>query len=410
MKLHYKYFTLILLSCFLASDLVHAQERDTEQGEIVMRQSELDSLLLKIVRYKKEQMAKESKLRNAEAAGEIDGLFNSQDSQQPQRTTMSTGSMDGQPPRTTMSTPMGGQPPQNQGSINQERIYNEFARLNDRIDGLILNLGSSGSGTSSVPPRQTFSTPGGGGQPNVIYMQPDGGSDQPTMAPGFGANATPPRRQNSTNDGRSGQVVVNTGESDEDKESETKIKRSEEKSAQLQNQISDLNEKIRVLGKLEETTESDEYNAEISELNTKIAGLKTSLEESNKAAAEEREKRAKAQEDRAALKNLRDYNMKVYFGNNATTLGPSDKVALEELAKIIKNHEENLTVMLHGFASKSGSAAYNNKISLERAEAVKSALRGFGIQARNIVTLPHGIDDGGDADQARRVEVSLRVI
>lgn len=384
MKLHYKYITLLLLCCFLGSDLIHAQEKNTQQGEIVMTQAELDSLLLKIVRYKKEQMAKQSEYRYASNKG-IDTILRGQ--------------------RTTMSRATMGQPQEQGYSFNEERIYNEFARLNNRIDGLILNLGSS-RGTSSVPPRQTYSSPNQG-QPNVIYMQPDGGSDQPTLAPGFGMN-TQPEGRTRTADGKSDQVVINTSK-DEDKMSDAELKRSQE-SAQLQNQINDLTEKVRVLGKLEETTESDEYDSEISELNSRIAALTTDLEESNKAAAAERESRAQSQRDLAALKDLRAYNMNVYFANNSTTLGPSDKVALGELAKIIKDHEENLTVMLHGFASKSGSASYNNKISFERAEAVKNALRGFGIQARNIVTLPHGVDDSGNANQARRVEVSLRVM
>lgn len=381
MKLHYKYFSLLLLCCFLGNDLIYAQQKNSAQGEIVMKQSELDSLLLKIVRHKKEQMAKQRADRNVAGSRSIDPTL--------------------QPERTTMSASMG-QPQQDVGSYNEERIYNEFARLNNRLDGLILNMGGSGAGVSSVPPRQTFSTPGGG-EPNVIYMQPGSQNQQPTLAPGFGMNAT----QTTPKEGKSDKVIISSGDGDKQSDEQAKLNME---NAKLQNEISQLTEKVRVLGKLEEVTESDEYSAEISELNGKIAELRSNLDQSNKAAASERESRAKSQHELDALKDLREYSMKVYFANNSTTLGSSDKMALVDLADIIKNHEKNLTVMLHGFASKSGSASYNNKISFERAEAVKNALRGLGIRARNIVSLPHGVDDSGDADQARRVEISLVVM
>ncbi|HLS31017.1 MAG TPA: OmpA family protein [Flavobacteriaceae bacterium] len=383
MKLHYRYFTLILFSFFLGSDLIHAQVKDAEQSEIVMRQSELDSLLLKIVRYKKEQMAKERKYRYTKASESIDSIL------QPQEKSR------------MITTPMDEQSKQ-QGSINEERIFNEFARLNNRLDGLILNMGTT-RGVSSVPPQQSFSAPSEG-DPNVFYIQPDG-QQHPALAPGFGQS---PSQQQFPNEGKKERIIIDSGEDDQ-KLSDAEAQRLQE-SAKLQYQINDLTEKMRVLGKLEETSDNGEYDAEISELNAQITALKDSLEESNKAAAAERESKAKSQQELAALKDLREYSLKVYFANNSTTLGSSDKMALEELAKIVKNHQDNVTVMLHGFASKSGSAAYNNKISFERAEAVKKALQAIGIRARNIVTLPHGVDDSGDAAQARRVEVSLVVM
>src|SRR5690625_1918212 len=377
MKLYFKYIIFFFLICFFYSDFTFAQRSESEQSEIIMRQSELDSFLLKLVRHKKEQMAKQRKSRQLGIGKRYDSLLHPE-----QKRKIKKGSDEA-------------------SRYSEERIYNEFAWLNNRIDWLILNM--SGGRTVSVP-SGNISVPGG--DPNVIYIQPGSHSQQQPFSPGLlygqadhGANVS---------SGRPGEVE-RSGFTDSEVKTEETYKPSEEE-ARLQSQIADLTEKVRVLDQLGETTQSKEYDDEITGLNARIEELQTNLEESQRLAAAEREERERSKLDEATLKELREYSLNIYFANNSTSLGSSDVIALEELAETMKKYEQNLTVVLHGFASKSGSAAYNNKISFERAESVKNVLRKNGVRARNIVTLPHGVDDTGKAEHARRVEVSLRVL
>jgi outer membrane protein OmpA-like peptidoglycan-associated protein len=68
-----------------------------------------------------------------------------------------------------------------------------------------------------------------------------------------------------------------------------------------------------------------------------------------------------------------------------------------------------VTVVLSGFASKKGSAIYNNKLSFERAEAIKKILLSKGLSAKDIMTLHHGVDDSQSEAEARRVEITFLI-
>lgn len=364
MKIQIKYIALILIACFLGMDMVHAQERRSNESEIVMTQSELDSLLLKIRRYKQRELAKQREYNHADNKKRYDAVL----------------APDGKKSDKNVQN-------REFGSMEMERIYNEFARLNNRIDGLILNMNSGqvASGTSYVPQSS-------GSSPNVIYIQPDGSQSQKPFAPGIMGN----------------QMMDDANQPDKPKTSERVETPAEQpktdsgETQKLQDEIAQLTERVRVLDRLGQTTESKEYDGEISELTSRIEGLKSDLEESRKKAeASERERAAK-------IKEMKDLGLTVYFANNARNLSASDKVSLEKLAKSLEDYKGQYTLLLHGFASKSGSAAYNNKISFDRAEAVKNALRQHGVDAKDIVIYPHGIDESGNAEEARRVEVSIK--
>ncbi len=65
-------------------------------------------------------------------------------------------------------------------------------------------------------------------------------------------------------------------------------------------------------------------------------------------------------------------------------------------------------VILNGYASKTGKAAVNKKLSEQRAEAVKSRLIKGGVDASRISVQSYG-DSGatGNSESDRRVEVLL---
>ena len=97
----------------------------------------------------------------------------------------------------------------------------------------------------------------------------------------------------------------------------------------------------------------------------------------------------------------------LYFANNKTVPLAYDPTIIDEMVTMLQAHPE-LSILLEGYASAVGSAAYNNVLSMERAVAVAQILNAKGISNERILTAFKGIDPQATLAQARRVE--LRVV
>ena len=97
----------------------------------------------------------------------------------------------------------------------------------------------------------------------------------------------------------------------------------------------------------------------------------------------------------------------LYFANNKTVPLAYDPTIIDEMVTMLQAHPE-LSILLEGYASAVGSAAYNNVLSMERAVAVAQILNAKGIDNERILTAFKGIDPQATPAQARRVE--LRVV
>lgn len=97
----------------------------------------------------------------------------------------------------------------------------------------------------------------------------------------------------------------------------------------------------------------------------------------------------------------------LYFANNKTIPLAYDPTIIDEMVTMLQAHPE-LSILLEGYASAVGSAAYNNVLSMERAVAVAQILNTKGIGNERILTAFKGIDPQATPAQARRVE--LRVV
>ena len=64
----------------------------------------------------------------------------------------------------------------------------------------------------------------------------------------------------------------------------------------------------------------------------------------------------------------------INFANNSATLTKQDKKMLDALGSQLQSNQ-NINVKLTGYASKTGSAEYNKKLSMKRAEAVSNYLQ-----------------------------------
>ena len=93
----------------------------------------------------------------------------------------------------------------------------------------------------------------------------------------------------------------------------------------------------------------------------------------------------------------------LYFANNKTVPLAYDPTIIDEMVTMLQAHPE-LSILLEGYASAVGSAAYNNVLSMERAVAVAQILNAKGIGNERILTAFKGIDPQATPAQARRVE------
>ena len=96
----------------------------------------------------------------------------------------------------------------------------------------------------------------------------------------------------------------------------------------------------------------------------------------------------------------------IYFANNAYVPLPHDTDAIDQIVTMLRNNPE-LSILLEGYASNVGTAAYNNQLSMKRSESVARLLQKQGIALQRILTAFRGIDDSEDKEKARRVDISV---
>ncbi len=103
----------------------------------------------------------------------------------------------------------------------------------------------------------------------------------------------------------------------------------------------------------------------------------------------------------------------VFFDWNSTAITPEAQAIIQDAASAASSLGVS-RIELTGHADRSGSAAYNQRLSVRRAEAVKKVLVGLGVPASAITTVGKGesaplvpTPDGVREPQNRRVEIVL---
>lgn len=84
------------------------------------------------------------------------------------------------------------------------------------------------------------------------------------------------------------------------------------------------------------------------------------------------------------LRNLSKEWRNVYFDFNRSTLNMTEKAKLDQVSKLITESSEVDSVDLVGYADAVGNAAYNKRLSMKRAQTVKSYLATKGLKTRNV--------------------------
>lgn len=81
-----------------------------------------------------------------------------------------------------------------------------------------------------------------------------------------------------------------------------------------------------------------------------------------------------------------------HFAFNSATLEDQDKPALQNFAQTISKYHPNVLITVEGFADPAGSRAYNHRLGMRRADAVRDFLVQSGINADQVRAVSYGKD------------------
>ncbi|MCC7030244.1 MAG: OmpA family protein, partial [Chitinophagaceae bacterium] len=245
---------------------------------------------------------------------------------------------------------------------DDSRLYREFDRINQRIDLLMMNAGNRMNNYGTAPVSSYPQAPA------VFYQQQQ--PLQPQQQPQIVYSSTPPQIQATAEPASPSEETLS-----------------------LQRTVNSLNEEVRVLTLLSQQKKDGEYDDEISALRSKLDEMNRELQLKNQSIHESSV--VYIQKNDSLKKGLANYKHMIYYANNSTTISYADKTTLEEVVSIVKQYDPRVTIVVQGFASKLGSARHNSELSFNRAEAVKQFLLSRGLNAKNIITMYHGVDNGG---------------
>ena len=121
----------------------------------------------------------------------------------------------------------------------------------------------------------------------------------------------------------------------------------------------------------------------IDSLSRRVGALERDLE------AFRREFNAQVTQMQGALR----FNVPVYFGYDDATIREQDRPILDRFSQIVRDHYQGSMITVEGFADPAGSAAYNRRLGMRRAESVKAYLTGGGqLPADQVRAVSYGED------------------
>lgn len=97
-----------------------------------------------------------------------------------------------------------------------------------------------------------------------------------------------------------------------------------------------------------------------------------------------------------------------FFDHNSSRLKPGGNTEINRVVSVIKRYPDT-RIQVTGHADASGVEVYNQQLSLERAESVKSAMVTMGVNPSRINTIGVGESQPVSSDYAmnRRVEIAI---
>ena len=165
----------------------------------------------------------------------------------------------------------------------------------------------------------------------------------------------------------------------------------------LQSQIDSLYLMTKVKSTSTSTSEPTDYSGDFSNIEKKLLDLQNELNQKNNQPT-----------NYDLLSNTyKGYKKTIFFDNNSKTISITQNTVIDELVTIL-NSNNNVDVLVKGFASKKGNPIYNQNLSLQRTEAIKAALISKGIHPTRVLTIYYGVDYGASTEaESRRVDMSM---
>lgn len=81
-----------------------------------------------------------------------------------------------------------------------------------------------------------------------------------------------------------------------------------------------------------------------------------------------------------------------HFAYDDARLQETDKAALQQVAKAVRDHHPNILMTVEGFADPAGDPAYSKRLGQQRAESVRSYLIEAGVPADKVRAVSYGED------------------
>lgn len=107
------------------------------------------------------------------------------------------------------------------------------------------------------------------------------------------------------------------------------------------------------------------------------------------------------------LEGMLAFNVPVQFAYDEAMIRAEDEAVLNRFAEIVKAHYPGAIVTVEGFADPAGSTAYNQRLGMRRAEAVKEYLVGQGLVGDRVKSVSYGesrerlINDGRGPEEGQ---------
>lgn len=145
---------------------------------------------------------------------------------------------------------------------------------------------------------------------------------------------------------------------------------------------------------LRNQSEIDDLNARINQLRADNDRKASTIGQQDKTIADLRNKLANAKQDTVIVnQNSNVLQPTVIFRQGKSTIDPAQYASVSMVANYMKNHKD-AKILIKGYASPEGSKELNQKLSEQRAEAVKTALvKRYGIAASRLSTKGMGATD-----------------
>lgn len=151
-------------------------------------------------------------------------------------------------------------------------------------------------------------------------------------------------------------------------------------------------------------------NVDLSAYDNKIADLENQIKNipSKQVIVEKPVTNTVVNEKDVVKDMINDKYYSVYFDFNKSTPNQNSIAAIDVVLSYLRNHP-NASIDLVGHADQVGKAAYNNKLSNQRANTVKTILEKAGISSSRLNVISEGADTSIQKDSAEARRLARRV-